>query len=140
MTIVGRAQAEAAAVPQRIWDVLADMSTWHAWNPALEWAVCEGVLGRGGYVTVKPKRGHRQTAYRIDLVEPPCRFALGLTFGPLAALRQTWTIEASPAGSSIACEIAIAGPLAGLLVRGMALRAAAALPDDLARLADLAAA
>jgi len=131
---------EAAVVPRRLWDVLTDSRTWREWNPALEWAVCEGALAPGGYVTVKPKRGRRQTAYRIEAVEAPRRFALGLTFGPLAALRQTWTIDATAAGSSIACEIAIAGPLAGLLVRGMAQRASALLPDDLARLADLAAA
>lgn len=139
MTVVGRARAETAATPQRVWDVLADTRTWHTWNAALEWAVCEGALAPGGYVTIKPRRGHRQTAYRIAAAEAPRRLAIGLTFGPLAELRQTWTIDANPSGSAIACEIAIGGPLAGVLVRTMARRAAAALPDEVARLAVLAA-
>ena len=136
--IAGRTSVRAAATPERVWALLVDGRRWSAWNDAVAWMVCEGPCAAGSYVTIKPKRG-RQTAYHIDVADAPHRFAIRLSFGPLAALRLAWSIVAEPDGVQIEHEIAIDGPLAGLLVRAMAQRALAAAPDDLARLARLAA-
>ena len=135
--IVGQAAVTSAARPEQVWERLVDGRRWSAWNGAAAWMVCEGPCAPGGYVTIKPKRG-RQTAYHIDAADPPHRFAIRLTFGPLAELRLAWSVAAAPEGSRIEHEVAVDGPLAGLLVGGMARRALAAAPQDLARLARLA--
>lgn len=126
-----------AAPPAAVWALLADPSRWPRWDEAVDWAVLEGPCVPGSYLTVKPKRG-RQTAYRLAVVVEPERFSLELTFGPLARLRRSWSISATPGGSSVAGTVEVDGPLAGFLAGGMARRAAAALPAGLARLAAVA--
>jgi hypothetical protein len=136
--IVGRASAASAARPERLWEVLVDGRRWGAWNDGIAWLVFEGPCAPGSYVTIKPQHG-RQTAYHVDVAEAPRRFAIGLRFGPLAALHLSWSIAEEAGGARIDHEIAIDGPLAGLLVRGMAQRALATAPNNLAQLARLAA-
>jgi hypothetical protein len=116
---------------------LTAAAAWNRWYDGLAWAVFEGPAVAGSYVTLKPRRG-RQTAYRIAVAVAPACLVLELTFGPLAALRLEWTIAAEDAGAVVTGRVAAAGPLAGLLVGGMARRAAAAMPGNLERLAGLA--
>jgi hypothetical protein len=101
--------------------------------------VVEGALEPGGYVTVKRKRG-RQTAYRIEVADAPHRLVLLLTFGPAAHLRLAWTLERNESGTAIEQTIESGGPLRRWLTDPLARRAAAALGDDPARLAEIAAA
>lgn len=131
------ASAASAAAPADLWGVLVDGTTWNRWNDALAWAVFEGPPAVGTYVTLKPRRG-RQTAYRIAAAAAPALLVLELTFGPLAALRLEWAVAGQAEGSLVEGRVAVAGPLAGLLVRRMAERAAAVLPANLARLAAFA--
>lgn len=131
------ASAASAAAPADLWAVLVDGATWNRWNQALAWAVFEGPPAVGGYVTLKPRRG-RQTAFRIAAAAEPALLVLELTFGPLAALRLEWAVAARTEGSLIEGRVAVDGPLAALLVRRMAERAAAALPANLERLAAFA--
>jgi uncharacterized protein YndB with AHSA1/START domain len=135
--LIGTAAAVAAVPPDRVWAVLVDAARRSEWDPNVDWAVVEGGLLPGSYLTIKPKRG-LQTAYRLAIVERPARFALELTVGPLASLTLTWTIVPAPEGAQIEQRVELAGPLAALL-RGMANRAGAAMPANLARLAELAA-
>lgn len=136
--LIGTAAAVAAAAPADLWALLVDPARRAEWDHDVAWIVLERGLTAGSYMTIKPKRG-RQTAFRIAAVEPPARFALELTFGPLASLSLAWTIGPAPEGARIEQRVEIAGPLAPL-VRGMAQRAVAAMPANLACLAVLAAA
>ncbi len=111
-----------------------DAAAWPQWSEGLAWVVFEGPPEPGTYATIKPLRG-RQTAYRIAGAIAPRLFVLELTFGPLARLELTWTIASAAAGSNVEATVVSSGPLAGLLVRRMAERAAANLPANLERLA-----
>jgi hypothetical protein len=134
MTWEQAASALSAAPPQAVWDVLLDGRHWSAWNPGVEWMWLEGEPAPGTLATVKLRRV-RQTAFTIEEAVVPQRFALGLTVGPLARLRLTWTLAAHAAGTRIEAAVAIAGVAAGLLLRRAAVRVAQALPAHLERLA-----
>jgi len=131
------ASAASAAPPEAVWALLVDGAAWSRWDDGIAWVVFEGPPARGTYATIKPRRG-RQTAYRVEIVEPPHRLVLGLTFGPLASLRLSWSVAAAADGSTIEQRVETGGPLASLLVRRIAERAAAAMAANLARLAALA--
>lgn len=128
------AGASSAAGPEDVWAVLLDGRRWSLWNPGVEWMVLEGPPQAGTLLTMKPKR-LRQTAFRIEQLEPNRLFALIVTFGPVAALRLRWTLEPEPAGTTIVQTVAISGPLAGPLLHRAARRIAAEMPATLARLA-----
>jgi uncharacterized protein YndB with AHSA1/START domain len=127
MELAGRAERSIATPPERVWALLADIAGWKTWMPGVKWAVLERELGPDGYVTIKPEKG-RQTAYRIDAAVAPRLLALGLTFGPLAALRRTWTLEPDAAGTLVVHTVEIGGPLRRRLVAPLAARLHAAAP------------
>jgi hypothetical protein len=136
---VFRTVAHSTAGPQHVWEWLIDGRRWSQWSPSSQWMVVEEALEPGGYVTVKRKRG-RQTAYRIEVADAPRRLALLLTFGPAAHLRLAWTLESDESGTTIEQTIESGGPLRRWLTDPLARRAAVALSDDPARLAEIAAA
>lgn len=128
------AGASSAAAPAQVWGVLLDGRRWSQWNPGIEWMVIEGPLAPGTLLTMKPK-GVRQTAFRIEAVEPERRLALVVTVGPVAALRLRWELEPHNGGTAIAHTVAISGPLAGPLLRRAANKIEAAMPPVVERLA-----
>jgi hypothetical protein len=137
MLTVGSASVVAAAAPEAVWACLVDAAAWRDWAEGTAWVVFEGPPAAGTYATIKPLRG-RQTAYRIHAAAAPSLFVLELTFGPLAALRLSWTVVPAAGGATIAATVEVGGLLAGMLVGRMAARAAAVLPANLERLGALA--
>ncbi len=133
MELIGRSETFVAAPPDRVWAVLADIEGWRGWMPGVRWAVLEGALGAGAYITIRPVRG-RQTAYRAAIVVPPRELALGLTFGPVASVLYRWTIESHGAHARIAYSVETGGPLKALIVAGIAAKALADAPTLLAAL------
>jgi carbon monoxide dehydrogenase subunit G len=134
MILVGRADLRIDAAPARVWERLADVAAWKTWMPGVRWAVLEGELVRGAYVTIRPLRG-RQTAYRVDAAAAPLVLSLGLTFGPVAALRHSFTLEPHGTGTRVVHTVEIAGPLRRWLAAGTAARIHAAAPAVLEALA-----
>jgi uncharacterized protein YndB with AHSA1/START domain len=128
------AGASSAAAPEDVWGVLLDGQGWPLWNPRVEWMVLEGPPRPGTLLTMKPKRV-RQTAFRIEAVEPQRLLALVVTFGPAAAMRLRWELAPQATGTAIVQTVAISGPLAGLLLQRAARRIATAMPATLERLA-----
>jgi uncharacterized protein YndB with AHSA1/START domain len=137
MTWERTAAATSAAPPERVWEVLLDGRRWSQWNPGVQWMTLEGPLAPGTLLTMKPKR-LPQTAFRIEAAVPERLLALVVTVGPVASLRLRWELTPAPGaggGTTVAQTVAIAGPLAGLLLRRAAERIAGAMAADLDRLA-----
>lgn len=134
MTWERSAGAGSAAPPERLWDVLLDGRRWSLWNHGVDWMTIEGPVRPGTVVTIKPKR-MRQTALRIEAAVEARTLALVVTFGPLAAMRLRWDITPESGGATIVQTVAIAGPLANLLLRGTAERIAREMQPALQRLA-----
>lgn len=131
------AATPSSASPQAVWDVLLDGRRWSFWNPGVEWMWIEGDPIPGTLVTIKLKRV-RQTAFVIEELVAPQRFALRLTVGPVARMRLTWTLHSTPSGTRIEAAVAIEGVAARLLLQRSAERLAQALPASLERLAERA--
>ncbi len=115
MELIGSSEIVVAAPPARVWALLEDVAGWRTWMPGVRWAVLEGEFARLAYVTIVPERGRRQTAYRIDVADTPATLALGLTFGPVAALCRTWAVSGDGASSRVTYTVQIDGPLRSLL-------------------------
>jgi uncharacterized protein YndB with AHSA1/START domain len=137
MTWERTAETIAATSPERVWDVLLDGRRWSGWNPGVEWMTVEGSLAPGHVVTIKPK-GAPQTAFRVEAAVFARLLALVVTIGPVAALRFRWELAPVEGGTSITQSLAIAGPLAGPLLRKTAQRIVDGMPANLGRLAELA--
>jgi uncharacterized protein YndB with AHSA1/START domain len=137
MELIGTAVARSAAPPERVWTRLVDGMRWREWSPGTDWMVVEERLEPGGIVTIKRKRG-RQTAFRIEAANAPHRFALLLTFGPVASLRIAWMLEADGAGTRITQTVETGGRLRRWLTDPQARRGAEAWSGDPARLAEIA--
>jgi carbon monoxide dehydrogenase subunit G len=131
--LIGRSETHVAASPHAVWQTLADVAAWRVWMPGIRWAVLEGDLAVGAYVTIRPLRG-RQTAYRVALVAPPHALALGLTFGPVASLLCTWNVESDARGTRVTYSVETGGPLGRWLVASTAERVHAEAPALLAAL------
>lgn len=136
MELIGSSEIAIAAPPERVWAMLEDVAGWRTWMPGIRWAVLEGAFDVGAYVTLVPERGRRQTAYRIDVADAPATFALGITFGPVAALRRSWIVSGDGTATRLTYAIEIAGPLRSLLARKTAERLHAAAPTLLVALRD----
>ena len=137
MNLTGRTVLRIDAAPDRVWERLTDVAGWKSWMPGVVWAVLEGGLAGGAYLTIKPERG-RQTAYRVGAAVPPRLFALGLTFGPVAALRRTWTLESDGDATRATHTVETDGPFRRWLVAGAAARLHAGAPSMLEALAEAA--
>ena len=122
MDLIGTSEFDISAPPEAVWAVLACVECWKVWMPGVRWAVLEGALERGAYVTIKPDHG-RQTAYRVDVADAAVALALGLTFGPLASLRLTFALIPRNAATCVVYTAQTAGPLRMLLVAKRARRA-----------------
>jgi hypothetical protein len=138
LTWESAAAAVSSAPLQAVWDVLLDGRRWSFWNPGVEWMWIEGEPVPGTVATVKLRRV-RQTAFVIDEITPPHRFAIRVTVGPIARLRLTWTLTPHGRGTRIESVVAIDGVAAGFLLQRPARRVAQAMPATLERLAEYAA-
>jgi uncharacterized protein YndB with AHSA1/START domain len=120
MPLTGSSEIVVDVAPERVWAMLADIAGWRAWMPGIRWAVLEKAFAAGGYVTLIPLVGRRQTAYRIDAVVEPRMLALGFTIGPVASLRTTWTLEPDGTGTRLTYTVEVDGPFRRALVAATA--------------------
>ncbi len=126
MTVIGCFERRVPAGIDAVWARLAGVDAWAAWMPDVRWAVLEGTLADGAYVTIRPARG-RQTAYRLA-VDPQRRLALALSFGPVARVERAFELAPAAGGCVVVYRISVDGPLAAWLATPIARRAAAAAP------------
>ncbi len=128
---VAASEAEIAADPQTVWDVLTGFESWPSWNPdaasvSLEGGVTEGAVFRW-------KAGRATITSTLRQVEPP-RFVgwTGKTTAITAA--HVWTLEPVAAGTRVRTEESWAGFLVRVLRGRMKKELQRALDDGLAHL------
>ncbi len=132
------ATAQSSAAPEAVWRVLIDGPRWNEWNPNVEWMWIETNIVPGALATIKPK-GIRQTAFVIESAVPQRHLVFRLTIGPVAIMRGAFTLEPDGEGTHIEMTTSITGPAAGFLLKKSAEKIAAAMPENLERLATQAA-
>jgi hypothetical protein len=105
------------AAPQRVWDVLTDISAWHEWDSYTE--KIEGDLVLGGKVkafsTLNPGKAF---PVKVAAMDSPSRMQWtgGMPFGLFKGVR---TFQLSPQGSGTEFSLTeeFSGPLLGLIGR-----------------------
>jgi uncharacterized protein (TIGR01777 family) len=117
-----------------LWDVLADLSRWPEWNPAIATASLDGELAEGAAGRYAPSNRivgalHRRTApdFTVTRVEPGRRLALRQP-QPGGGQDVMWTLDERDGGTQLTQHVVVDGPLGqqfGLtagepLVRGFA--------------------
>lgn len=129
-----RATATSPLAPAAVWERILEGKTWAGWFPAVAWALFEGPPASGTFVTLQLTKG-RQTAYAVEAAEPPSRLVLALRSGPLARLVLEFGVAEDGAGSRIALQLELGGPLGSMLFGPAARRLAAGLDAAAAGLA-----
>jgi hypothetical protein len=109
------------AAPDRVWALLVDLSSWHAWNPAI--VSIEGDVRPGGTVRLVAAVSPRRTfTVRVAELVPPRRmvWASGMPLGLFRGVR-TYEVTAAAAdrGTDFAMSEAYSGALAGVIGRSI---------------------
>ncbi len=94
---------------------LTNIEAWPNWNPHLKWAVLEGPLTEGSYLTLLAKKG-RQTAYTIEEITEPTTLKFGIQFGPMASISTEYRLTPASAGSTVDATTTVAGPLRAIVL------------------------
>ena len=89
---------EIGATPERVWEVLTDLTEWDSWNPTLSQP--QGELVEGSTVRMNLKLGRRSSAMRQEIVEvsPPSVLRWRSLFGPKWMFSVLRTFRIDPAG------------------------------------------
>lgn len=132
------ASASSRAAPEAVWATLTATALWPRWNRSARWAVFEGSLSPGSFLTIQPRRG-RQTAYTVEAANEPQRLTFAVRFGPLGRIGYDFRIVPEGEGSRISARLEVSGLLRAPIVRVAGRRFALDLPESLAALAQLAA-
>jgi uncharacterized protein YndB with AHSA1/START domain len=99
--IVGKAEIGIAAPPERVWEVLADIERWPAWNPDVKSAVLSGELAPGS--EFRWKAGGVNIRSQLEQVEAPRQIGwTGKTIGLRA--RHVYRLDPHPQGTRVSSE------------------------------------
>ena len=105
-------EAQIAADPQLVWDVLTHFEGWPAWNPDVKSMSASGLAATG--TTFRWRTGFSTINSTVQQVEPPREIGwTGKTFGINAA--HVWRLEPREGGTFVRTEESFQGPLARLL-------------------------
>jgi hypothetical protein len=125
-------EAQIAADPQLVWDVLTGFEDWPAWNPDVKSMSASGVAATG--TTFRWKTGFATISSTVQQVEPPREIGwTGKTFGITAA--HVWRLQPRGDGTFVRTEESFEGPLARLLSGTMRKTIGQALDSTLGHLA-----
>ncbi len=111
---LARSEAEIAADPEMVWEVLTGFESWPRWNPEVKSVALEGRLEEGA--VFRWKAGWATITSTIRQVERP-RFIgwTGKTTGTQAA--HIWRLEPSNGGTHVSTEESLEGLAARVLRR-----------------------
>jgi uncharacterized protein YndB with AHSA1/START domain len=118
MTIIANApvvaadEIEIAAPPEVVWEVMAAIDGWPAWNPDVTWASLDGELAAG--TKFRWKAGPGMIISTLRRVEPPRALAWsGSTLGIDAV--HVWRLEPRGGGTLVRTEESWEGLVARIL-------------------------
>jgi uncharacterized protein YndB with AHSA1/START domain len=130
------AQAVSAAPPERVWALLADVSTWPEWA---DFDAAEVESGDGLGEVRRFRRGRRETRERVTVFEPPRRLGYDFLSGlPIRDYHADVTLTPQDGGTHIRWHSTFRGkvPGTGRLVRSALQRFVADTAERLARAAE----
>jgi Polyketide cyclase / dehydrase and lipid transport len=129
---LGSASVTTNAPPAAIFARWADMATWPEWNLDTEWVRLDGPFREGATGVLKPKGGPK-VPFTVEQLTPERFVDVSRLLG--ARLTFDHRVSTSPAGTTVAVEVTLSGPLAPAwrLILGKGI--AASVQPDLDRLA-----
>jgi hypothetical protein len=108
MTFEHSGTATTTASPASVWKLWSDISTWSAWDPAVEAVSLDGLfeVGASGTMTL---RGGIEAPFTLEVVEADARYLDQLTIGELV-IRIDHVVRATPSGAELTVSTTIDGP------------------------------
>ena len=114
--VVGASEIVISAPPETVWDVLASIDAWPAWNPDVKWVSVEGDVVEG--TQFRWKSGPGTVTSTLRRVERPRLIAwTGRTFGIDAV--HVWRLEPQDGATFVRTEESFDGVVARLLRRSL---------------------
>ena len=113
------AEIDIAASGREVWTVLADVSSWPTWNPAVRHAVCDDALEIGSKFRFSTEIG--TLSCRVTSVDAPHELSWKgrvLIFGE----RQRWLLEPGSGGTRVSVHAEMTGLGSWLFKRRLAER------------------
>ena len=105
-------------MPERVWRIWSDMSTWGDWNPNVSTMEWNGgfVQGSEGIMNTRAGQHHKM---KLAEVQPGKSFVLETRVVPGTVFRFNCKVEPAPAGKTkISQTVEVKGPL-GPILQGM---------------------
>jgi hypothetical protein len=125
---VGASEAEIAAAPEAVWEVLTAFERWPSWNPDVKSMAVQGPVAPGS--VFRWKAGPGTITSTIQRVEPPRQIAwIGRTLGIKAV--HVWQLEPRDGRTFVRTEESFEGLLARLLRGSMQKTLDSSLADGL---------
>jgi hypothetical protein len=109
---VARSEAEIAADPETVWEVLTDFQRWPSWNPDVSSVTVEGGLGEG--TVFRWKAGRATITSTIREVDRPRLIGWSGRTSGIDAIH-VWRLEAHNGGTLVRTEESWQGLLVRLL-------------------------
>jgi uncharacterized protein YndB with AHSA1/START domain len=110
--VIGSAEAQVAAPPEVVWDILAALETWPSWNPDVKSVQVDGPVAEGTTFRWKAKPGTIRS--RIERLDRPSLIGwTGRTLGIDAV--HVWRLEPRDSGTFVRTEESFSGLLPRLM-------------------------
>lgn len=136
MSWTTEASAVAAAGPERIWELWADVAGWSDWDGAVARAELDGPLVTGATGVLHPTGGPR-SRFTVTEATPNRSFTTRSRL-PLGSLEFVHTLTPTSEGTVIVHRVTMTGPLTVVFRRLVGAGIAASLPAAVTALARLA--
>ena len=114
--MIARAAVDIAAPQREVWTVLADISSWPTWNPAVRYAVCDTEFGLEVGTRFRFSTELGTLKCRITEVDAPRSLSWKARV-ILLGERVTWRLEATEQGTHVRVEAQMTGPVSRLFRR-----------------------
>lgn len=114
---------------EQMWNLFADVNSWHTWDRGIEYARLEGSFEKGNFFILRPKGGPN---VKVKLLETEKNtMFLDVTSFPLAKMYDKHTFEETPQGLRVTNTITVTGPLGFLWRKLVAQKIADSLATDM---------